>query len=418
MAITIQSSADTYSPAYNPIWSVVSSTNTAQANFEYICDLYITGVTFAGGASYLRLKSPADPTYSRGIFNVSNILQRQLTSDIGNSIYGFQQCSNSILEYTLKFGELYGPSSGVVAYTDLTVDSARYAFIGSLAHIERKDYAVSNYVANNSSTQVQILSNAPSSGTIRTDENQWIYVMSQTSGAIKYANINTYKANRLFQNAYRVINHQYFNTSTVANRMLRFPCGYNLDSISQGDIVNGIAQPVLGLGTIDAIEIYFTDTNYNRVTESHWILKSTPCTSHSVFRLHFKNKWGGFDSFSFIRASQKSADITRSKYEKPTGNFKSGSSYTYNKTDRFQTNYYTEYQHTIKLNSDWIDEDESVWLEELLTSPEIYVDDATHGLIPINIVDTKYAQRKHLTDKVFNLSIDIQYTFNEYRQGA
>src|SRR3990167_1659342 len=97
MAITLQSSPATYSPAYNPIWAVVSSTNTAQANFQYVCDVYITGVTFAGGATFLRLTCPIDPTYSRGIFNISPVLQRILTSDIGDDIYGFQQFQNSLL---------------------------------------------------------------------------------------------------------------------------------------------------------------------------------------------------------------------------------------------------------------------------------------------------------------------------------
>src|SRR3990167_5292069 len=230
MAITIESSPETYAPAYNPIWSVVSSTNTTQANFEYICDVYITGVTFAGGATYLRMKSPADPTYSRGVFDVSKILQRELTSDLRNTIFGFQQCPNSIIEYTCKFGELYGPSSGVVAYPDLTVSSAQNSFNSSLAHIDNKDYTVAANVANTvgSNAEVNILTNAPSSGTIRTDEDAWIYVLSQTSGAIKYAHVITYSDTKWTTGigAYRIINYDYHNTSTIANRMLRFPSGW------------------------------------------------------------------------------------------------------------------------------------------------------------------------------------------------
>ena len=423
MAITTIQNPDTYAPVYNPMWFVVSSNLTSQPNFEYICDVYITGVTFAGGSTYLRLKCPADPTYGRGVFNIAPILERELTSDIGNTIYGFQQCTNSILQYTVQFGELYGLSSGVTAYPNLNSANG-LAFIGGLQAIEFKDYTVNNYVVAGIGTNrtVNLLSNAPSSGTIRTSENQWIYMMSQTSGAIKYANILIYDANGLI-NAVRIINHQYHNTSTIANNMLRFPAGYNVDSISESDRVyrtsSNVDYPLLlGDSSVTKMEIYFTDTNYNKITASYWTFKSTPCTDHTVYRLHFKNKYGGFDSFSFIRASQKSSDIKRNKFEKVMGNFKSASSYTYNKTDRFETNIYTEYKHTIKLNSDWINQNQSVWLEELLTSPEIYHDDATHGLLPVNITDTKYIQRQHKTDKLFNLSIDIQYTFNERRQGA
>lgn len=428
MAITILQSLGNNLPAYNSVAWVVSSTNTAQENFEYICDVYITGETFAGGASYLRLKTPADPLYGRGVFNVFPILNRYVTGDIDNTIYGFQQCSNSVKEYVLKFGELYGPSSGIIAYPDLALSTSlgvNNIFNGSLGVLERKDYTNALYNANVYTSPVSFLTNAPSSGTINIteEEDAWIYVLSQTSGAIKYANINTYTGtfpNKILFFTYRVINHQYHNTSTVANRMLRFPAGYNMNSIPNSDIVytNAAVLPIFFYVATTLWEIYFTDTNKNRITESYWFAKSSECTAHTRYRLHFKNKFGGYDSFSFIRASQKSAEITRKKFEKVMGEFKSASSYVYNKTDRFETNYHTEYKHTLKLQSDWINEDQSVWLEELITSPDIRLDDATHGLVPINIVETNYVQRQHKTDKIFNLEINIQYTFSETRQGA
>lgn len=422
MAITIQQTPTNYAPAYNPIWWVVSSNNTAQANFEYICDVYITGVTFAGGASYLRMKSPADPTYGRGVFNVAPILQRQLTGDLGDTIYGFQQCSNSVLDFSVKFGELYGPSSGVTAYPDLTTSTGRTSFNGSLSTLEYKDYSSTDYVANTSATPVNILSNAPSSGTIVAGYSQWVYVMSQTSGAVKFANINSYNTAGVLTNTAIVINHQYHNTSTAANRMLRFPAGYNVSLISAGDISSGTLANFLNTSTNAKWEIYFTDSAHNRITDSFYSSWDTACTNHSVYQIYFKNKLGGYDVFDFTKASQISADIKRNNYQKVMGNFKSGSSYTYNDSDRFETNFNTEYTETIKLYSDWITENESVWLQELLTSPDIRTDiigaSGSHYLTPVNIIETKYVQRQHKTDKVFNLEINIQLSFNETRQGA
>ena len=102
MAVTILQALGYSVPGYNRVDWVVSSTNTAQANFEYICDVYITGETFAGGASYIRLKTPADPVYGRGVFSVAPILNKYLSADLGNTINGFQQCSNSIKEFVMK----------------------------------------------------------------------------------------------------------------------------------------------------------------------------------------------------------------------------------------------------------------------------------------------------------------------------
>lgn len=429
MAITIQQTPTNYAPAYNPIWWVVSSTNTAQANFEYICDVYITGVTFAGGASYLRLKCPADPTYGRGVFNVAPILQKQLTGDLGDTIYGFQQCSNSVLEYDVKFGELYGQSSGITAYPSLTNSTGRTAFNGSLSVLESTDYTAASYVANTYATQANFLSNAPTSGTIVTGYSQWVYAMSQTSGAIKYADITCRHSNGVDSLNIKVINHQYHNTSTAANRMVRFPAAYNISQITPSDVVSvsytgGPVTPAIALGyfintTINSKwEIYFTDTDHNRVTESFYSSWNTDCTPHTVYQVYFKNKLGGYDTFDFIRASQKSTNIQRNKYEKVMGNFKSGSSYTYADADRFETNYHTSYKENIKLNSDWITEDESIWLQELLTSNDIRIDSGANYLIPVNVTETNYTQRQAKTDKIFNIEINVQFSFNEVRQGA
>lgn len=429
MAITIQQTPTNYAPAYNPIWWVVSSTNTAQANFQYICDVYITGVTFAGGATYLRLICPADPTYGRGIFNIAPILRRQLTGDLGDTIYGFQQCSNSILNYDVKFGELYGPSSSVTAYPSLTNSTGRTSFNGSLGVLESRDYNSSLYVANVYTTPVSILSNAPSSGTIVTGYSQWVYAMSQTSGAIKYANITCYHSNNNDFLNIKVINHQYHDTTTIANKMIRFPAAYNVSLISVSDVVSvfysgGPTTPAIALQdflntTINSRwEIYFTDTNHNRITESFYSRWNTLCTPHTIYQLYFKNKWGGYDTFDFIRASQISTSINRSNYKKVMGSFKSSSSYTYNDSDRYNTSFHTSYQENILINSDWITEDESVWLQELLTSPDIRTDIGTNFLVPINIIETEYIQRQAKTDKIFNLQIKIQVSFNEIRQGA
>lgn len=429
MAISLVQFPEDHAPAYNPIWWVFSSTLTAQPNFEYFLDVFITGATFAGGATFLRLKAPADPVYGRGIFNIADILQRQLTSDLGDtSAYGFQQCANSILGYTVRYGEMYGASSAVTAVIGAT-SAEYYAFNGSLGALEWKDYATNEYrtigVGNN--VNVNLLTNQPSSGSvIRASEDQWIYVMQGDSGSCKFANVNLYTQNygdKIFVHGYRVINHIYFTPdTTVSHRYLRFPAGYNLASIPAGSIYSYLGTPVTHIPVesdgVTIWEIYFSDHNHERVTESFWVIKDTICSTHTEYRLHFKNKWGAFDSFTFTKESQITTDVSRSQYEKPMGEFKSASSYTYAKTDRFQTSFYTWYKPTIKLNSDWITEEKSTWLEELLTSPEIYLDDATHGMIPINIIDTKYTRRKHKSDKIFNLSIEFQYTFGETRQGA
>ncbi len=423
MAITILASPESYAPAFNPIWWGVYSDQTGQPNFEFICDVYITGVTFAGGASFLRLKVPSNPSDGYGYFNVAPILRRQLSGDLGDTIYGFQPCTSSILDYSVKFGELYGPSSGVIAHTDLTTSTGKTAFNGSLQTMEWLDYRTADYVANTSATQINLLSQSPSSGTINTGYSQWIYAMSQTSGAIKFANINSFNSAGTLTNTAVVINSGSYTPSQAYNRMIRFPAGYNISQIPAGAVVSGTLANFLNTTTNARWEIYFTDSAHNRISKSFYSSWDTNCTSHTIYQIYFKNKLGGYDVFDFTRASQKSVDIKRSKFQKIMGRTSEDTGvFIYRDYDRFETNFYTEYKENIKLNSNWITETQSVWLQEMLTSPDIRMDiigaTGSHFLVPVNIIETNYTQRQHKTDKTFNIEINIQPSFKELRQGA
>jgi len=64
----------------------------------------------------------------------------------------------------------------------------------------------------------------------------------------------------------------------------------------------------------------------------------------------------------------------------------------------------------ITLNSNWITEEESVWLKELVASPSIWLlDDGV--LKAINITNSDYSVKTLLNDKVFNLTIECDLSF-------
>ena len=71
------------------------------------------------------------------------------------------------------------------------------------------------------------------------------------------------------------------------------------------------------------------------------------------------------------------------------------------------------------INSNWITEDDSIWLEELLTSPEVYVLGNTDTLggastgykLPIIITDTTYEVKTAIRDRLFNLVVNFKYAY-------
>ena len=119
MAITINSSPDNYSSLHAPLYYVVTSTNTAQTNFKYVCDIYVNGNLIT------RLKSFPQPTSSKGIFNIASVVRNYWASyfkpDIVSPSAFSYTGSDIYVDFVIKFGEEYGG----VTYLDLTTSTKR-----------------------------------------------------------------------------------------------------------------------------------------------------------------------------------------------------------------------------------------------------------------------------------------------------
>jgi hypothetical protein len=69
----------------------------------------------------------------------------------------------------------------------------------------------------------------------------------------------------------------------------------------------------------------------------------------------------------------------------------------------------------ITINSDWITEAESIWLEQLVTSPDVYIYDGS-DLVSVNITESAYQTRYEASQQLFNLVISFTYSQNRKRQ--
>jgi len=73
---------------------------------------------------------------------------------------------------------------------------------------------------------------------------------------------------------------------------------------------------------------------------------------------------------------------------------------------------------TFVLNSDWITQDDYAFLNQLITSPEVYIyDDTTGNNTPIIITDNSYVFKTTFRDKLFNLTISYKYAFDTNLQN-
>jgi hypothetical protein len=82
----------------------------------------------------------------------------------------------------------------------------------------------------------------------------------------------------------------------------------------------------------------------------------------------------------------------------------------------------------IILNSDYVTESESTWLEELFTSPEVYIlnkfsTDGSEGYInkyvqPVNIMSSSYIKQTKANDRLLQYTIQIERSKNRVIQNA
>ena len=88
-------------------------------------------------------------------------------------------------------------------------------------------------------------------------------------------------------------------------------------------------------------------------------------------------------------------------------------SFNYETWDRGSSTLFTEAKRKLTANTDWLNEEEAIWLEELFTSSNVHIildrhDDGYTGVtIPVVINDKSYVKKTSVNNK-----IKIQYTVN------
>lgn len=401
MALTIYNTPNQYAPVYNQMIYTLSSTNYNQSNFRYIADIYVNGST-----EYTRLEVGKNPTNNYGTFDVSGIIQNYLTRDLNDNTNTFNQCGNSIASYIVKFGEQYGASSGITNYANLTTSSG-YCFNGVFDPLDFINYNYSKYVTANTNTIW--LSDCPKIYT-RIGEKLNLGFMTKPNEAY-YLEIKTYTISGL-QNTVTIYN-PYQAATTKEDRSINVNVSYDyLTSLVTGDLTTGTA-PFINISTI-YYTVQMTQDNGDPVTEARKIYIDEYCSKYSPIRFKFMNNYGKYDYYTFTGAKTKSTNIKRNTY-KSNPNQWSGTNYNYSRTSRGLSQYETVLDDTITINSDWITEAESEWLEQLVTSPDVYIYEGSN-LVSVNITNANYETKYEASQQLFNLVISFTYSQNRKRQ--
>jgi hypothetical protein len=369
MAITIKQSPQRVMPVYNNIVFTVDSTNKTQCNFNYLCDVYVNGVYVT------RLKRLPKGTSGYGEFEVNRVLEDYIGFDYQNNLNGFTTSTNSILYYELKFGEEYDTSANCDAGTTIfanllssdSIASVKFqAFNGALQYKEWITWNWIDYQATNGIATKKFLTKIPNNVLIKLNDRLVMSIFN-----------NAYNATRV-----EVKTYDKYNTliGTYAFDNPSLPVTSFIDIVTVGVGPENINNTTLTIGTQPVITNnvkYYTVQmigiipNYSSELKTFTIDKRL--SKFESFRFWFLNKLGVFDSYSFTLSNTQSLNINRSDYNKLYGQYVAPSTWTYNFRDRGTTTSSVEASQNYNVNSNWLTEYESDWLNELVTSNEVYL---------------------------------------------
>jgi len=454
VAVSTVSIAPEHSSGYNQIIYEVSSDNTSQANFNFVIDTYI------GGVKVNRQLYPKQPGSTNIKFDASNVVRNYLQSDFFNASAFFSYNTNSQTSYFLQVGEAYDDASGILTiYPDLTriPTSGQYRAYNSVFDFEafnkfsfmRLDVASGFFLQDTSARSYvrsgqrkvltyfdpavnfsALLANGQPTITVIGDlppnllVNQFLSGTGIPIGAY-ITNVNpttkviTMSANATTTGAETITRDRQVTGCKVkqydsSNNLL----DTNTQSISYtgSTYVYNIAPQLISGFSLNpntayyVTELYYTIGLIDVTLASYTTYIDDSCSNFDVYRLHWLNQYGGWEAFNFNKLSVPSVEVNRKQYKK-------FQALDYSPLDRLKTNYNTEIVDTVRLNSDWITDEQATWLESLFLSPVIWLE-LNGEFTAVQLSDTNYEVREYLNGRTLhNITCNMQYSYNRYRQS-
>lgn len=410
--IIIEQDFNTYSPVYNDVNVVVKAPSVSTgAEFRYIFDVYITD-----NSDFIRFKVNKDPLLSYGTLNLSRILSAftDNTSYQGVQVNGI--CTNNQLglrEFKIHYGYEFRPtpSSPMTIEIDNLIGTEKYIFNGSLPYNEWLDFDFDSYDLNNGTTG-KFLTDNLTENYINYNELAYANVIMSSAYAFEYVEIKTYDIDNVLIDTYQARNLT-TPTSFYSRYQTIFTGTFSLNNITSGLTLG--SQPIIDT----TVKSYTVQCLSDLLAPVSNIITYNidDCERFTNRRLIYLNKFGGYDSFTFKLVNTDSIGIERKSF-KINPNRLGADGLTYSKADKTNRTYYTKYMDNIKLVSDWISETESENLKQLLVSTDIYLDngDGTYTAVK-GVTQKDYTIKKTKTDKLFNLTIDIEMSNDNYSQS-
>jgi len=150
-------------------------------------------------------------------------------------------------------------------------------------------------------------------------------------------------------------------------------------------------------GLVVAVRYVF----YNAELYGQWDCRYTPV------RLAWVNSRSGWDYFNFIKKNEITDTIERKQYKQTR--WRGGSPF-YLSSDRVLTDRETLVTQSLSVTSDWVQENEYVFLRSLLVSNQVHIVNDDGSFTPCSLEDTSFLERRERNGKLYNVAFKVKFS--------
>lgn len=390
--ITLTEPAPTIIPTFNRVLYKIVSSNSSQVGFKYVVKVYNGNNELITTAYY---DTPPNPALEVE-FDISKFV-----SAYYNFNNGFTQGSNvtdnggTILPFYIKCYEYYAVAGVYQIVTASEVISAtKYGFAAALPLLELREFYTDYtlYNGDNNTTYKPL--------------TDWTGIKCRAADSQIISFVNNGKITTL-----ELVVTNTTGGITTHNITSTTPAGHTITQFKITPMV---------YGSVASIEVFINWNNGAARRSKVCDIYIQSCGKYEPMRLAYLNKYGAYDFFNFDLINRASFNIERKGYQREY----SGDVYNdgTNIVKSVNATYYTKETQRWKLVSDYLNDEQSIMIRDMYSSPLVYgyiVNDAgvMPSWIPLKPLATSYDLKTIINDKLFNLELEVEYDIINTRQS-
>lgn len=391
MAITILDTPAAYSSMHDDLWFVASSTNSGSTNFKFLYQVKIDGSIVTTSKVF------PDPSGSYGIFNASPVVRAYVTNYFEPSGTSILVASNDKIKvnYQILIGE---EVSGVATYGMASGSYSGYNFYPPL---------FADILATNNEIPL-VLSNYYNNLLIENFSDDWLSERSEVVD-IEYGD-------NFYATFFKVTSGSYLgkceivnpdgSIASIASASVSMAGEFNLFNLSAASL-NAFAGSTIITENTYGYNVYL-QLGVAQTRKIQFRQKCYP--KFRQYNLHFLNRLGGWDTMKFALVNRRSTDFQRSSYRRNDWQLNGNQMQnvdSYNRYNETTMNYAIQHKDKYHLISDWVNEQDYDWLQQLVASSIVYME-VLGAYFPVTIISNSYTYKLTAADKLFNFEIDIE----------